>query len=168
MKVKLIGILNEKLDFSNSHEVNTAYHLSHVVTKYDYEHDITVGHLDFLRTQEHTLDFVIRGEYYILNTPECNNLLTKEQIISKNFILKRDNLTKEQITLMDSLKKGDVIVFDANLCISPIYFIYDIYSYFSKINNIEKYDDKNAADKIRLMVSKMPLTLDELGSQTNY
>ena len=150
MKVKLIGTYKGKIVFPLISGVHISYHLDNVILKDDFDNNRIEGHCDFFTNKKDCTDFVIPGYSY-----EINKSLRK-------FV----NLTSEQIQLMDSLEEGDVVVLDGEVLVETRCGVHDLYSYFSRFKNIKKYDDDEAADKIKEMVSETPLKFEYLPTQT--
>ena len=153
MTVKLIGIFKEKFDISDESSVNNDYLIENVITKDDFDNGTIDGYEGFFTTQEDTNSFIIRGEDHELPYDENSA---------------HDNLTKEELELMDSLEEGDVIVFEADLYIDGYYGeSQQINSLMTDISNIRKYEDKYAADEIRYIVSQMPTGYEEAEAAYN-
>ena len=74
-----------------------------------------------------------------------------------------ENITKAEEELLDSLEEGDVIVFDYYAPINGYWDNpneYNIDDFYSEVKNIEKYNDKYAADEIKLIINDAPLKHD--------
>ena len=141
MQANLIATLKGKIDISDGRYVDTAYHCDRIVTKEDYDNGTTNGIYGFFKTKEDTVDYVFAGKYHEIPYNPLKNC---------------DNLTDEQVKFLDALKEGDVIVFEADILTECHHGLHEIYSYYTKVKNIRKCEDKEAAEKIRRMVDKMP------------
>lgn len=143
LAIQLIAIYQGKIDFSEFDDL-CVYHFEKTICKNDYDNGTICGFNGFLTTQEDTVDFIVKAP-----NPKIQN--------DDRYC---EELTDEQIEILDSLKEGDVVVLDAFLTTECRYGYHELYSYYTRIKGIKKYDEKDAADKIRAMVSRMPLKYD--------
>ena len=152
MKVKLIGIFDGKLEDSDEREVNTSYDIRIAISKEDFDNGKIEGikfcGQKFFYMQE-DLGFVIDGEHYELPLEEDTY---------------KSSLTKEELKFLDSLEKGDVITFDVDLHFEFQSDMYHLSSLESSIcvDNIEKYEDRYAADKIDYLAEEQPSYLHDI------
>jgi len=150
MKVKLIGVFDEKLEDSDDTEVNTDYCLKNVIAKEDFDNveieGISYCGKKFFYMRE-DLDFMIDGEHYDLSLDED---------------MRTNNPRKEELELLDSLEAGDVITFDVDLWFNfqdDEYYLSSLDSSLH-VDNIEKYEDKYAADELEYLAEKQPSYAD--------
>ena len=152
MKVKLIGVFDEKLEDSDDTEVNTDYYLKNVIAKEDFDNGeiegISYCGKKFFYMRE-DLNFMIDGEHYDLSLNEDT---------------RTNNPRKEELELLDSLEEGDVITFDVDLFFEFRDGKYYLSSLDSSlyVDNIEKYEDRYAADKLEYLAEKQPSFYDEI------
>jgi len=93
------------------------------------------------------LDFMIDGEHYDLSLDED---------------MRTNNPRKEELELLDSLEAGDVITFDVDLWFNfqdDEYYLSSLDSSLH-VDNIEKYEDKYAADELEYLAEKQPSYAD--------
>lgn len=140
MDVNLIGTFKRKLLFLVKTSVYTCYLLDNIILKDDFDNNQINGCF---------------GGFFT-NIKDCTNFVIPGKCLSSN----NDSnkycvLTENQIELLNSLEQGDVVVLKADISMQTSYGIHEFFSYYSWFKNIEKYDDKDAAKKIRRMISKM-------------
>ena len=73
-----------------------------------------------------------------------------------------NNPKKEELELLDSLEAGDVITFDVDLWFNfqdDEYYLSSLDSSLY-VDNIEKYEDKYAADELEYLAEKQPSYTD--------
>lgn len=140
MKVKLIGIFEEKSVDSDDRYMLTEYIFRNTILKDDFDNGEIKGikyqGKIFFKDYSDIESFASLGYSYEDDPPEYS----PEEL--KNF------------EFLDSLEKGDVVVFDAELYFDFYQGELVFISLFSTISNIEKYDDKYAADELDLLVKE--------------
>lgn len=141
----------------------------------DYEEDQDLKRTDYYVKNVILLDDFNNGELHgypeenpiVLNYGDTVGSVTIKghheyfDVDTKNWEIEK-NITNEEKELLESLEEGDVIVFDyyAPITCDSYYDLNDAYieDYFeAEIENIEKYDDKYAADEIELIINEAPI-----------
>lgn len=153
---RCIGIYDGKIYEEDQDLKKTDYDVKDVILLEDFNNGELHGYPKenpiVLNYGDKVGNVIIKGHYEYFNND------TKKWEIE-------ENITNEEKELLDSLEEGDVIVFDYY---APITHeigdstnTYEIEDYFySEIKNIEKYDDKYAADEIQLIINDAPIKYD--------
>ena len=154
INARCIGIYNGKNYDEDQYLKMTHYYITDVILLEDFENGELHGYPKdkpmVLNYRDMVGGVIIKGNYEYFDDEK------KKWEID-------ETITNKEKELLESLEEGDVIVFDYYAPINGYWDnpnAYNIDDFYSEVENIEKYDDKYAADEIKLIINNAPLKYD--------